>query len=352
MHMADALISPTVGVGFCILSAGAVSYAAGHLEHSIEERHVPFMGVLGAFVFAAQMINFTIPGTGSSGHLIGGLLLTMLLGGHAALVTMASVLIIQSLFFADGGLLALGTNIFNMGVYPCLLGGGLVRILSGKNPGRTRAAVAVVVAALVCLEIGAVSVAAQTVLSGKTDLAFGRFAGLMMAIHLPIGLGEGVLTWMALRLICRLYPLSELHVVAATRMEARQARSPVAALFSVGVAAAILASLLSWFASTKPDGLEWSLERAIPAWESKIVQSPRERDPSISDSRIEEGAPMAGYTLGADKGASGEKWPAADLGRSAAGIVGGLLSLGLAAAVGGIVFWLRKKGLAPEGGKR
>ncbi len=351
MHMADALLSPSVGVGFCVLSAGAVSYAASRLERSVEERHVPLMGVLGAFVFAAQMINFTIPGTGSSGHLIGGVLLAVLLGGHAALVTMASVLIIQSLFFADGGLLALGTNIFNMGVYPCLLGGALVRALSGSNPGRARAAVAVVVAAVVCLELGAVSVAAQTVLSGKSDLGFGRFAGLLMAIHLPIGVGEGVLTWMALGLIRRLYPLSRLGM-AEGRIEERPGRSAVSALLSLGLAAAILAGFLSWFASTKPDGLEWSLARAIPAWKSETMRGTGEGGALPSDSWIEGVAPMAGYTFGPEKGAPGEKWPAVDPGRSVAGIVGGLLSLGLAAIAGGTIFWVRKKGLGPKGGGR
>ena len=86
-----------------------------------DDRRVPLMGVLGAFVFAAQMVNFAIPGTGSSGHLGGGLLLAILLGPRAAFIVIASVLIVQALFFADGGLLALGCNVFNLGFFPAFV---------------------------------------------------------------------------------------------------------------------------------------------------------------------------------------------------------------------------------------
>ena len=79
------------------------------------------MGIMAAFIFAAQMINFTIPGTGSSGHLGGGMILAILLGPYAGILTMASVLAVQALFFADGGLMALGCNIFNLGFFPCFI---------------------------------------------------------------------------------------------------------------------------------------------------------------------------------------------------------------------------------------
>ena len=109
MHMSDALVSPevaaTAGVASLLLLGAAVRKVTR--QRRDDERLVPLMGVTGAFVFAAQMINFTIPGTGSSGHLIGGILLAALLGPWAALLTLASVLILQCLLFADGGLLAL-----------------------------------------------------------------------------------------------------------------------------------------------------------------------------------------------------------------------------------------------------
>ena len=121
MHMADALISPAVGATMWAASGGLIAYCSKKVRAELDDRKVPLMGVLGAFVFAAQMINFSIPGTGSSGHLGGGLLLAILLGPHAALLTIASVLIVQALFFADGGLLALGCNVFNLGFFPCFI---------------------------------------------------------------------------------------------------------------------------------------------------------------------------------------------------------------------------------------
>lgn len=99
MHMADALISPAVGVGFWGLSLGGIAYSAKKLKENLDEKMVPLMGILGAFVFAAQMINFTIPATGSSGHIGGGMLLSILLGPYASFIVMASILTVQALFF-------------------------------------------------------------------------------------------------------------------------------------------------------------------------------------------------------------------------------------------------------------
>jgi cobalt/nickel transport system permease protein len=116
MHMSDALISPTVGAAGWLTAAGFAAYAGREVRRAPEASPPALMGVLGAFVFAAQMINFSIPATGSSWHLGGGLLLAALLGPHAAFLVMASVLAVQALLFADGGLLALGCNVINLGV--------------------------------------------------------------------------------------------------------------------------------------------------------------------------------------------------------------------------------------------
>ena len=121
MHMSDALLSPAVG-GTMWAAAGAVmAGSARKLHRQVDSARVPLMGVLAAFVFAGQMINFAIPGTGSSGHLGGGIILAALLGPPAAFIAMASILTVQALFFADGGLLALGCNIFNLGFFPAFV---------------------------------------------------------------------------------------------------------------------------------------------------------------------------------------------------------------------------------------
>src|SRR5512145_1953052 len=126
MHMADALISPAVGGTMYAATTGLIAYSSKKLKDEMDNSKIPLMGVMGAFIFAAMMINFTIPATGSSGHIGGGLLLSIVLGPYAAFLTIASVLIIQGLFFADGGLLALGCNIFNLGFFPAFIAYPLV----------------------------------------------------------------------------------------------------------------------------------------------------------------------------------------------------------------------------------
>ena len=119
MHMADALVAPAVAATMYVCSGGVAGFSVKKVRLESDPKKSP---VMGAFVFAAQMLNFTIPGTGSSGHLCGGMMLTALLGPYAAFLTMIGVLLIQCLLFADGGLLALGCNIWNMAFYGCFLG--------------------------------------------------------------------------------------------------------------------------------------------------------------------------------------------------------------------------------------
>ena len=123
MHMADALISPAVAGAMYACSAVTAAYCIKQVRKENDPKKIPLMGIMGAFVFAAQMINFAIPGTGSSGHLCGSMLLSALLGPYAGFLTMIGVLAIQCLLFADGGILALGCNIWNMAFYGCFVGG-------------------------------------------------------------------------------------------------------------------------------------------------------------------------------------------------------------------------------------
>lgn len=171
MHMSDALLSPPVALSAGIVSALLIGVSASRIKHEDRDGDAPLMGVLGAFVFAAQMINFTIPGTGSSGHIIGGLLLAALLGPWRGFITLCSVLIVQCLVFADGGLLALGCNIINMAAMSCLVAYPLVfKPLLGQNLNKSRIMLASVVASVVGLELGAFMVSVETVLSGISAL--------------------------------------------------------------------------------------------------------------------------------------------------------------------------------------
>src|SRR4030066_1254580 len=158
MHVADALLSPAVGATFWAGTLGAIAYCSKKMKEDPDEKLIPLMGVLGAFIFAAQMINFTIPGTGSSGHLGGGMILAIILGPYAAFIVMASVLTVQTLFFADGGLLALGCNIWHLGIYPCFIAYPLFfkpLVKAGSTPKRI--VIASVISALIGLQLGAFS---------------------------------------------------------------------------------------------------------------------------------------------------------------------------------------------------
>ena len=133
MHMADALVSPAVGGTMLAVGLGLATIASKKLKSNFDAERVPLMSVMGAFVFAAQMINFAIPATGSSGHIGGGLLLAIILGTYPAFLTLACVLAIQALFFADGGLLAYGCNLINMGFFTCFVAYPLIYLPLSKR---------------------------------------------------------------------------------------------------------------------------------------------------------------------------------------------------------------------------
>jgi cobalt/nickel transport system permease protein len=323
MHMADALLSPAAGSAMWLAAGGVMAWSARQLRLRPDDRRVPLMGLLGAFVFAAQMVNFGIPGTGSSGHLGGGLLLAMLLGAHAALIVIASVLTVQALFFADGGLLALGANLFNLGVLPCLVAYPLVyRPLAGAAPTARRGVVAALVAAVVGLQLGALGVVLQTVASGISSLPAEGFLALMLPIHLAIGLVEGLATaalWLFLR---------------RTRPELLQAAPvppPRRVLVPVAVAALLCGGVLSWFASTRPDGLAWSLARTAQAAPAAAATPTHARLAELQ----QQTAWLPGYAPpGAAAGAEAPKpYPDIDGTTSLAGVAGGLATLALVSAV-------------------
>lgn len=302
MHMADALLSPAVGATMWVVSGATLAWCSRSLRHGKQERLVPLMGVLGAFVIAAQMINFAIPATGSSGHLGGGLLLAILLGPHAALIVIASVLTVQALFFADGGLLALGANICNLGLFPCFAGYLLIyRPLLGADPlacSPRRVGFATVLAAVVGLQLGAFGVVLETLLSGISSLPAVTFLLLMQPIHLAIGLVEGLATAALVLFVRHARPDLFSTAVAAPSLK------PL--MGAVCLAAALTAGAGSWFASTQPDGLEWSIAHAsgsahLPDAESKV---------------------------------NAGTWPAVDSSASLEGLIGAAATLGLVMSIG------------------
>ena len=267
MHMADALVSPAVAGTMYAVSAAAAAYSVKEIKLEDLDRKVPAMGVMGAFVFAAQMINFTIPGTGSSGHLCGGMLLSAVLGPCAGFLTMIAILAIQCLLFADGGLLALGCNVWNMAFYGCFVGGFLIwRMAAGRKMTKGRITAASVIGCIAGLQLGAFSVTIETLLSGITELPFAVFIGMMQPIHLAIGLVEGLITAAVLVFIYEarpeiLYGYAQEDGGSSGRMSRK---GTVTALFA---AALVIGGVVSLFASGYPDGLEWSMEKVAETTE-------------------------------------------------------------------------------------
>lgn len=305
MHMSDALVSPLVGGAFWVISGTALVRSGRAVSRESASGSVPLTGVLGAFIFAIQMVNFSIPGTGSSGHLGGGLLLAILLGPQAAFLTLASVLTVQALFFADGGLLALGCNLFNLGFIPAFIAYPLLyRPLAARAP---RAGT--FLAALAALALGAGAVAMETHLSGISSLPFRTFLTALVPMHLVIGLAEGAATVAVVRFLRRARP----ELVE----EGGGGRWKAAAL--VGLLALLTGGCLTWAASRYPDGLEWAVARVAGAG-PRPAPDPLHR----AAARIQETAPMPEYAL---KG-RGEPSRAQT---SLAGLLGGALTLALVA---------------------
>jgi cobalt/nickel transport system permease protein len=334
MHMADALLSPAVGATMWAGTAAVTGYASKKLKREIDDRMIPLMGVLGAFIFAAQMINFTIPGTGSSGHLGGGMILAVLLGPHAAFLVMASVLTVQALFFADGGLLALGCNIWNLGFYPCYLAYPIIYrplVGCGRSPGRILGASVLSVAA--ALQLGAFSVVLETFLSGKSELPFGAFVLMMQPIHLAIGCVEGFVTAGVINYVRSARP-EILESIAAAKPMGRGV-SQRNLLITFIVLAVIAGGALSRFASTLPDGLEWSTAQItgrsdLPEATQGIVSALK---------RIQEKtAFLPDYTFKPAKNGSNREAapvrPEREAGTSAAGVIGAAVCIGLIVLVG------------------
>lgn len=261
MHMADALVIPAVAGTMYVASAAAAANSIKKVRLENEPKKIPAMGVMGAFVFAAQMINFTIPGTGSSGHLCGGMLLTAMLGPWAGFLTMIGILLIQCLMFADGGLLALGCNIWNMAFYGCFVGGLLVwRPMMRSGITKKKIAAASIAASIITLQLGAFSVVLETFASGITELPFKAFVSVMQPIHLAIGLVEGLITAAVLCFVYEARP--EMLWGAEGEKAGREGRfSFRKTLVILAATAAVIAGVVSLVASSLPDGLEWSMEK-------------------------------------------------------------------------------------------
>ncbi len=331
MHMSDALLSVAVGTTMNVVSTGAIGYSVSKIKkYDLEENKIPMMGVMGAFIFAAQMINFTIPVTGSSGHIGGGILLAALLGPYPAVITLSCVLLIQCLFFADGGLLALGCNIFNIAIIPCLIAYPLIyKNILRKAISRRRITIASVAAVVIGLQLGAFGVVVQTLLSGITELPVGAFAAVMQPIHLAIGIVEGIVT---AAVLCFIYNIRKEILENALGFGNLQRTTMKKFYVTVILATILIGGVLSWYASSKPDGLEWSIGKVTKETEIQNDTAVHETAQKLQENT----AVLPDYALQQDNTTDGK------LGTSLSGIVGGGITLAIAMAFGSLIMLYKK----------
>ena len=204
MHIPDGFLSHGINGATFILSLGACAYGVKKVNRKFGEKEVPLMGVTAAFIFAAQMINFPIAG-GTSGHFLGAVFSSVLLGPWAGLIIMTLVLLIQCLGFADGGLTALGSNVFNMGIIGALGGYGVFAVIYGIfRKSRKGFFFALAVSSWLSIVMGASAAAVELAMSGTSPLVIVLPA--MAGVHAVIGIGESMITTAALSLILKTRP--------------------------------------------------------------------------------------------------------------------------------------------------
>jgi cobalt/nickel transport system permease protein len=204
LHIPDGFLSAPVSIVFYILAAGFVALAVRMTNRSLGDKAAPLMGVLAAFIFAGQMINFPVAG-GTSGHLLGGALAAILIGPWAAIIAMTAVVSVQALVFQDGGLAVLGANVFNMGVTTALVGYVVymasVKALPDRPAVRLGSAFA---AAWISVMLAATLTSVQLAVSGTSPLDVALPA--MLGVHALIGIGEGLITAAAVTFVLSTRP--------------------------------------------------------------------------------------------------------------------------------------------------
>ncbi|MFD9092902.1 energy-coupling factor ABC transporter permease [Streptomyces collinus] len=329
MHVPDGFIDAPTSAVTAVVAAGALAVSLRGARRELDERTAPLAGLVAAFIFAVQMLNFPVA-AGTSGHLLGGALAAILVGPYTGVLCVSVVLLMQGVLFADGGLTALGVNITDMALVTTVVSYAVFRALLAVLPRRRRSVtVASFVAALVSVPAAAVAFTLMYAVGGTTDVAIGKVATAMIGVHVLIGLGEAVITALTVSAVVAVRP-DLVHGARGLRQRLRlrvngelvdaPAAAPVAArtsrrgLWLTGLAASlVLAGFVSFYASASPDGLE------------KVAH-----DQGIdkkAEKHASDGSPLAGYGVKdvADARLSG----------GLAGVIG----VGVTVVAGSAVFW-------------
>ncbi|MFF4872585.1 energy-coupling factor ABC transporter permease [Streptomyces sp. NPDC003444] len=343
MHVPDGFINAPVSAVAGVVAAGAVAVSLRGARRELDERTAPLAGLVAAFVFAVQMLNFPVA-AGTSGHLLGGALAAILVGPWTGVLCISVVLLMQGVLFADGGLTALGVNIDVMGVVTVVVAYALFRGLVLVLP-RTRRSVtaASFVAALVSVPAAAVAFTLVYAVGGTTDVPVGKVLTAMAGVHVLIGIGEAVITMLTVGAVLAVRPdlvygargltaplklrVDGELVDAAPAAPAAPAQGSPKKLWIGGVVTAlVLAGFVSFYASASPDGLE------KVAADQGIDAKAEEYEHATADS------PLADYGV---RGVDAERL---------SGGLAGVIGVGTTLAVGTGVFLVvrRRRAAAPE----
>ncbi|GAA4094928.1 energy-coupling factor ABC transporter permease [Nonomuraea soli] len=267
VHVPDGFFNAAVSVSAGVVAAAGVAVCLRGAKRELDDRTAPMAGLVAAFVFAVQMLNFPVA-AGTSGHLLGGALAAILVGPYTGVLCIAVVLLVQGLFFADGGLTALGVNITLMGLVTVLVGWAVFRVVTKVARGKSAVAVAAFLAALLSVPASALAFTLLFWVGGTAPIDIAAVAGAMGGVHLLIGIGEGLITATTVGAVLAVRPdlVYGYRGMAPALIVNGQPVAPAAAqpvkggagpflLAGLGVTA-ILASVVSYFASSSPDGLE------------------------------------------------------------------------------------------------
>ncbi|MFD5796118.1 energy-coupling factor ABC transporter permease [Streptomyces diastatochromogenes] len=273
MHVPDGFIDAPTSAVTGVVAAGALAVSLRGARRELDERTAPLAGLVAAFIFAVQMLNFPVA-AGTSGHLLGGALAAILVGPYTGVLCVSVVLLMQGVLFADGGLTALGVNITDMAIVTTVVSYAVFRGLLAVLPRKRRSVtVASFVAALVSVPAAAVAFTLMYAIGGTTDVSIGKVATAMVGVHVLIGIGEAVITALTVSAVIAVRPdlvhgarglQQRLKLrVNGTLVDAPTPTAPVAArtsrrtLWITGlVTSLVLAGFVSFYASADPDGLE------------------------------------------------------------------------------------------------
>ena len=261
MHIPDGFLDAKTIISTTVFSAVGFGTALHRLKNTILPRQIPLIGLTAAFIFVAQMLNFPVV-AGTSGHLIGSVLIAVLLGPSAAVVVMTSVLIVQCFLFADGGVLALGANIFNMAIIGSFIGYSIFRIVSKIIPGRRGWFTAIIFAAWCSTVIASIFCAGELAWSGivRWNAAF----SVMANVHMLIGIGEGLITALVIAAVLK----TRADLLDTDKLNGFNSRHRELIIYGAIIAIGLLL-FVSPFVSQWPDGLEKTA--ALLGFESKTL---------------------------------------------------------------------------------